>query len=924
MSFELTNASTTSDASQGVNPAPRWERRRATWSLRLLIALLSALSGGAEGTNDPQGPRFLFREPRLAGYVLDRRTSEVSLAGTGRRWLWAWPSDGSGRAVELGDRVVVRLASPAGLGALLAGSALKLDQTITSNLFVFQAADALSAAREAQRLGELPGVELSHPVRRREVRLHGRYAPKPGDPYFRMQWNLENRDPGSGLRLGPDLNVRAAWPWARGHGVTIGMSDDGVDLHHPDLTANLANTNHFNFVLGTTNGGPVSVFQSHATAVAGLAVAVGDNRRGISGVAPEAQLASWVVFDAGDSLVDEQQTARMFQFRSNVVDVQNHSWGNAFREQLPLGALEDQGIQNAIAQGRGGLGVVIVRSAGNSRTQVDGGDVLGDGNDDGYAQDPRVIAVAAVRDTGRVASYSTPGANVLVAAFSGDKAVRTPQGGTMDYPSAMTTDREGNLGWNPGPASDDLADYAYGVSGFNGTSGAAPQIAGICALLLSANPAITWRDAQQILILASRQTDGADPDIQVNGAGLAVSHNTGFGVPDAGRAVALARAWIKRPPSASVSVTNTNSVAIPDDALRVWIEGDNVPTELQAIPAFPSDGRHPDEPTLSLPLVDVGRAILPIEVDLRGKAALIQRGGNYYAGKIGYALAAGAGFVVLYNNQDGDLREFINGADVHLLSIPTVFIDQNSGNALASYLRNNPDARAQVRLGSVKTFLTVTNTLICEHVALQATFNHPRRADVRLTLVSPSGTRSVLQHFNADVYSPAREWTYYSTHHFFESSAGDWRVEVSDERPGETGSLESVVLTIQGVPIEDSDHDGLDDAWEMAHFGTLALGAADDPDRDGVSNMAEQVLGSNPLAADTPFELDISRWDETHARLSWPALPGIEYRVFGGADPGLPLSLQTEVQSALHESEWFIPYKEAGQLFFRVQTGAAK
>ncbi len=739
-----------------------------------------------------------------------------------------------------------------------------------------------------------------------------------------MQWNLENRDANSGFRLGADLNARAAWPWARGQGVTIGMSDDGVEMSHPDLAANLAHTNHFNFILGTTNGGPISAFQIHATAVAGLAAAVGDNQRGISGVAPRAQLASWVVFDGGDSLADEEQTMRMFQFRSNVVGVQNHSWGNAFREQLPLGVLEDQGIENAIEYGRDGRGVVIVRSAGNSRTQVDNEDVLGDGNDDGYAQDPRVIAVAAVRNTGRVTSYSTPGANVLVAAFSGDKGVGTAQGGTTDYPSAITTDRQGNLGWNPGPASADLADYAFGESGFYGTSGSAPQIAGVCALLLSANPTITWRDAQQILILSSRQLDPADPDTQINGAGLAVSHNTGFGVPDAGRAITLARAWINRPPSVSVSVTNTNSVTIPDDALRVWIAGDNVPPALQSIPAFPSDGLHPDEPTLSLPLVDVGRAILPIEVDLRGKAALIQRGGNYYAGKIGYAVAAGAGFVILYNNQDGDRREFINGADVHLLPIPTVFIDQNTGNALASYLQGNPGARAQVRLGSVKTFLTVTNTLLCEHVALRVAFDHPRRADLRLTLVSPFGTRSVLQHFNADIYSAAREWTYYSTHHFFESSAGEWRVEASDERPGETGSLESVVLTIQGVPIKDTDRDGLDDDWEAAHFGTLALGPSDDPDHDGVSNMAEQILGSDPLAVDTPFQLDFSRWDETRARLSWPGLPGRDYQVFGGADPGLPLSLMTNVQSTFPEVEWFIPYNDAGQLLFRVRAVPSK
>ncbi len=87
------------------------------------------------------------------------------------------------------------------------------------------------------------------------------------------------------------------------------------------------------------------------------------------------------------------------------------------------------------------------------------------------------------------------------------------QGGTTDYPSAITTDRQGNLGWNPGPASADLANYAFGESGFYGTSGSAPQIAGVCALLLSANPTITWRDAQQILILSSRHLLSPPPQL---------------------------------------------------------------------------------------------------------------------------------------------------------------------------------------------------------------------------------------------------------------------------------------------------------------------------------------------------------------------------------------------------------------------------
>ena len=71
-------------------------------------------------------------------------------------------------------------------------------------------------------------------------------------------------------------------------------------------------------------------------------------------------------------------------------------------------------------------------------------------------------------------------------------------------------------------------------------------IAGIVALLLEANPNLTYRDVQQVLIHASRQYDIDDPFLSANAAGYRFSINTGFGTPDAGEAVRLAKRWAKR------------------------------------------------------------------------------------------------------------------------------------------------------------------------------------------------------------------------------------------------------------------------------------------------------------------------------------------------------------------------------------------
>jgi subtilisin-like proprotein convertase family protein len=397
-----------------------------------------------------------------------------------------------------------------------------------------------------------------------------------------------------------------------------------------------------------------------------------------------------------------------------------------------------------------------------------------------------------------------------------------------------------------------------------------------------------------------------------------VSHGAGFGVPDAGQAVALARAWRNRPAPVSLSVTNNTAAAIPDDGLRVIVTGTGVPPGLESIPASPTDGLQLDDPTPAWAVVDAGQALGPIAADLTGKAALIQRGQNYFVEKVTHAANAHARLAILYNNS-GDERLFVNGADFQFLPIPSVFLGQTAGEALRTYLQQTPDARAQVSLQAVRLPLLVTNTLLCEHVALRVQCSHPRRADVRITLVSPAGTRSVLHHYNADTASALGDWTYYSTHHFYESSAGLWQAEISDEQPGQTGSVSSVILTLQGVPITDTDHDGLDDDWERAALHTLEYGPQEDNDGDGANNMREQMAGTDPLAVEVPFRVEVSALDPERVRLSWPALPSYSYQVYAGSDVHLPLTLEATLAGRFPELEWLVYASDFEQQFYRVK-----
>ncbi|XP_026676347.1 furin-like protease 1 [Diaphorina citri] len=81
------------------------------------------------------------------------------------------------------------------------------------------------------------------------------------------------------------------------------------------------------------------------------------------------------------------------------------------------------------------------------------------------------------------------------------------------------------------------------TSNHTGTSASAPLAAGICALALEANPGLTWRDMQHIVVATARPANLRAPDWATNGVGRNVSHSFGYGLMDATAMVRLARQW---------------------------------------------------------------------------------------------------------------------------------------------------------------------------------------------------------------------------------------------------------------------------------------------------------------------------------------------------------------------------------------------
>ncbi|MBJ23571.1 MAG: hypothetical protein CMB64_02760 [Euryarchaeota archaeon] len=335
----------------------------------------------------------------------------------------------------------------------------------------------------------------------------------PNDPNYGEQWHLENIGQDGGNN-GEDANITGAWDTATGTGVTIGIVDDGLDHAHPDLTGNYLSAHSWDYCNGDSDPTPDSSNDGHGTSAAGVAAAIGNNGIGVSGAALDANLVGLTLIACSNS--DSTEASALGHDKQDI-DIYSNSWGPSDSVIYPddAGPLMHAEFEDDAINGRGGLGNIITWAAGNGLASND------DSNLDGYANSRFTIAVTAVHDRGAQSWYAEPGANIIVAAPSDGRD------------GIYTTDIEGSWGYSNGDYTDD----------FGGTSSATPLVSGVIALMLEANPNLTWRDIQHLLVHSSRQNDASEPGWNTNGAGHEYNHKYGFGVIDAGAAVSLASTW---------------------------------------------------------------------------------------------------------------------------------------------------------------------------------------------------------------------------------------------------------------------------------------------------------------------------------------------------------------------------------------------
>ena len=400
---------------------------------------------------------------------------------------------------------------------------------IGDDLYLFAAQSELDAVDVANGLRETGRAVAAQPVIRRRVAQRS----IPDDPLYPDQWHLDNTGQGGGTP-GVDLNVESAWGLTRGAGPAVAIVDDGLEIAHPDLAPNHDDSLAYDYNDDDPDPTP-TCYQSHGTAVAGLAAARGYNGLGVSSVAPEATLVGIRLLGAPHTDVEE---GLALAHHNDVIAVYNNSWGPSDNGATKLGPGVAAGvaIEEGIASGRDGKGCIFVWAAGNGGTQND------NANYDGYVNSRYTIAVTAITDADVKADFAEPGACTLVNAPS--------SGGSS---ALLTTDLTGECGY--------WGDYRN----FGGTSGTSPQGAGVVALMLAANDELTWRGVQHILVHTAAKNDPDDPGWATNGAGHEFNHKYGFGRLDASAAVQAAQTWVNRPAEVYAEYTVSPALPIPDD-----------------------------------------------------------------------------------------------------------------------------------------------------------------------------------------------------------------------------------------------------------------------------------------------------------------------------------------------------------------------
>jgi subtilisin-like proprotein convertase family protein len=202
------------------------------------------------------------------------------------------------------------------------------------------------------------------------IRL-GMLTSPPNDSLLPQMWHIQNTGtnipkniPGT---TGCDLNLIPAWEQARGNAkVLIAILDTGVDTNHIDLKGNLVDDRKLWYDAYDNNHGPMDK-HSHGTAITGIAGAIGNNTKGTIGTGYKCRIMPIRVFGpAPSAATTDLILAKGLNWAwLHGADVLSNSWGGG----LPTPIIE-HAISNAYNFGRNGRGAVVLAATGNDNNDT--------------------------------------------------------------------------------------------------------------------------------------------------------------------------------------------------------------------------------------------------------------------------------------------------------------------------------------------------------------------------------------------------------------------------------------------------------------------------------------------------------------------------------------------------------------------------
>ena len=357
----------------------------------------------------------------------------------------------------------------------------------------------------------------------------------PTDPMYTQQWHYFEAT--GGLRL------PAAWDTTTGTGVRVAVIDTGIRAH-ADLSGQILAG--YDFISDTTianDGGgrdsdasdpgdwtlagecaagePASNSSWHGTHVAGTIAAATNNGTGVAGVAYGAKIVPVRVLGKCGGYTSDIADAIVWSSGGAVSGVTNiAARAQVINMSLGGGGACGTTTQNAINSARS-RGTVVIVAAGNENMNA---------SNSNPANCAGVVTVAATNRNGARAPYSNYGAVVDVAAPGGDAngyIISTLNAGTST------------------PGADNYA-------GYQGTSMATPHVAGVAALMLARNSALTPDDIESKLKSTARAFPGT-------------CSQCGTGIVDA--TAAAASATTVTPPGPTLAESESNNTISTADAV---------------------------------------------------------------------------------------------------------------------------------------------------------------------------------------------------------------------------------------------------------------------------------------------------------------------------------------------------------------------